>query len=270
MLCLACNTFIKQLDRSQGSLPTDYAISFLSEYLNYHHRNEEALMLEVKYDRIGEHLHGHRVIESKLSELKAHSLKGKCIKKDVLSFFTTRLLRHMTVEDHDIGVYLRSEFRHALYTTENAASEVSALGARHRPYDSKCHCITNRDGRIFARYEVNLTGRIVTEQGHALRVVVENLSQGGACLDCSTGLFKGARGVLRMPTTDLPDLNFVVVRVHNNRANIQFTLSSGMQLAFAKKLMSTHKKSQAEATMHANWHNQSSEPQFNNDDYSDM
>ena len=112
MLCLACNTFIKQLDRSQGSLPADYAISFLEEYLNYHHRNEEALMQEVQYDRIDNHLQGHRAIEGKLVELRAQSLKGKSIKKDVLNFFTNRLLRHMTIDDHDIGVYLRSQFRY--------------------------------------------------------------------------------------------------------------------------------------------------------------
>ena len=73
-----------------------------------------------------------------------------------------------------------------------------------------------------------------------------------------------------MPTTDLPDLEFTVVRILNNRANILFTLPSGKQLALEKKLALVHKKLQDAKTVDANHHNHSSEPRFDNGNYSDM
>lgn len=75
-------------------------IGRLSDYLQIHLREEEALMLAAQYEGLAEHIKEHRFFEKKINELKlAETYKNPLLLSKVLIFIRKWFLSHILKMD---------------------------------------------------------------------------------------------------------------------------------------------------------------------------
>jgi len=239
ILFMGFNTFVTARAKSDGSASVGYAVAFLEEYLGYHFRNEEALMRQVNYDRFELHQSEHRVLMRGLENIKQRSQQGREIEDDIFNLFRDWIVSHVVEEDRDIGAFLRCKARFYAQCTEEAEnSDQEDVPKTFIERRNTVYCITNKNGRVYKRYAVNIPGIAIDHQGNRFDVTVVNLSQGGARLTGTRKLFKEAVGSLILPTTSLPELQFIVLDVKATVIGVCFTLKSDTQMLLARELMS--------------------------------
>lgn len=240
VLFYAYNTFIKARHRGGVATSVGYAMSFLEDYLKYHFNNEEKLMLQSNYDRYQEHKLEHERLQSEFDNLKSHFACGIEIADQLLNLFRELVLKHVIDDDRDIGSYLRSKERYRTSRDTAIASHRKAAfnGSVDQQPSSSKYDITNQNGRVYKRFEVNIPGIVVNMAQCNNPVMIMNISQRGARISGIKGMFKEATGILLIKDLPIPDLSFIVKDVCGNEFSVLFTVSIDKQAALEKVLRS--------------------------------
>ncbi len=240
VLFYAYNTFIKAKFKNQSRLSVGYAMSFLEDYLTYHFRNEEDLMVRSNYDRYQAHKDEHERLKNEFDHLKSQLNQDIEIDDSLLILFRDWVLKHVADDDRDIGFFLRSKERFlssADATTQNPKIAAAPNIQTHHPRILR-NCITDRNGRVFARHEVSIPGIVVNQVNCENQVTITNISAGGARISGIKGMFKEAAGILSIPEFKLPDLSFIVLNVNGDECGVYFTIPVEKQVMLEKFLRS--------------------------------
>ncbi len=240
VLFYAYNTFIKAKIKNQSRLSVGYAMSFLEDYLTYHFRNEEGLMVRSNYDRYQEHKLEHDRLKGEFNHLKSQLDQNFEIDEPLLILFKDWVLKHVADEDRDIGVYLRSKERFRTSADPASPSPTSSPDqniqtSRPRIFRNN---ITDCNGRVFRRHEVCIPGVVVNQVNCENPVTITNISVGGARISGIKGMFKEAMGILSIPDFQLPELSFIVLSANGDECGVYFTISVEKQVMLEKFLRS--------------------------------
>ena len=240
VLFYAYNTFISARSKGQGRLSVGYAISFLDDYLKYHFRNEEDLMARSNYDRFEAHKQDHVHLQDEFEHLKSQFAMDAEIDESLLAFFKGWILRHVVEDDRDIGVYLRSKERYRMSPDPATISQDNLAGSvgPALPSVAPGYGLTNRNGRVFKRYDVKLPGIVVNQIRCENPVIVTNISLGGARISGIHGMFREAVGMLSIPSLSLPDMSFIVISAADDECTVWFTIPFEKQVALEDVLRS--------------------------------
>ena len=241
VLFYAYNTFIKAKFKNQSRLSVGYAMSFLEDYLTYHFRNEENLIVRSNYDRYQEHKEGHDRLKKEFEYLKSQLNQNIEIDDSLLILFKDWVLKHVADDDRDIGTYLRSKER--FLTSAEATNLKAKVVVDENIHTSRPrilrNCITDSNGRVFTRHEVSIPGIFVNQVNCENPVTVTNISVGGAKISGIKGMFKEAAGILSIPEFNLPDLSFIVLNSKGDECGVYFTISVEKQVALENFLRSS-------------------------------
>lgn len=94
----------KAVDENTGLL--DLA-AYLQEYVDFHFRDEEALMGQIGYPDLEEHQRVHREMRAQLETLLADHLQDKeLLAFDLMGFLVSWLLDHINGHDRKVANYI--------------------------------------------------------------------------------------------------------------------------------------------------------------------
>jgi hypothetical protein len=155
----------------------------------------------------------------------------------VAAVFRNKLITHLVESDFDIARFMKSEPRYQAAKAGEAEAGGSPAGTEPPPAVSgpRPGSMLDTTRRLSNRYTVSLDGLVTNANGTVSTVTVTNLSQDGARLSGLAGLFRETTGTLRLPTTALPELPFVVIGTLAQQARVWFTLTPRMRSLIANE-----------------------------------